>query len=190
MVPGQRFRRPYHAVFLALLLAFAAGVAGAAQGRMMLPATGLCGPLSPTHVRLPSWLTVGMANYTYQLNANAAAHSALCNIGLASPSDGYTYNVDLEVFPSHALAVSDFYGLDVSGAYRTVSSQGSAAGFPSPDFELNGIGIVSGKPVSDVTFVDGTTLVSAYIYGRGILPRTLQLGKWAASDLKAASHRT
>ena len=183
----RRFLWRKNAVVLGALLALASGVAGAAEGTARLPGKSLCGPLSPPHVRLPAWLTVAMSNYTYQLNANAAAHSALCNVGLASPSDGYTYNVDLEVFPSHTLAVSDFHGLDVASAYRSFHSTPGVAGVPSPGFELTGTGIVSGKPVSDVTFVDGTTLVSAYIYGSGTLPRALQLGKWAASDLKATA---
>ena len=186
MVRRQGFGGRRHAVVLGVLLALATGFAGAAQGGT-LPGKSLCAPLGPPHVRLPSWLTVGMANYTYELNANASAHSALCNIGLASPSDGYTYNVDLEVFPSHALAVSDFHGLDLASAYRAFHSQAGAAGVPSPGFELTGVGLVSGKPVSDVTFVDGTTLGSAYIYGRGTLPRALLLGEWTASDLNAAA---
>jgi hypothetical protein len=144
----------------------------------------LCASLSPVRVHLPSWLRVGMSNYTYQLNSNAQAHSALCNIGLASPSDSYVYNVDVEAFPSHNLAVSDFGGLNVADAYRQVISKTAAKGFPAPNFELTGIGMLSGKPVSDVTFVDGDALVSAYILGAGTLPKTLALGKWALSDLK------
>jgi hypothetical protein len=187
MMQRQRFGWQQHAVVLGVL-ALAMGLAGAAQASTP-PGKSLCAPLGPPHVRLPSWLRVGMANYTYELNANASAHSALCNIGLASPSDGYTYNIDLEVFSSHALAVSDFHGLDLASAYRTFHSHAGAAGVPSPGFELTGIGIASGKPVSDVTFVDGTTLVSAYIYGSGTLPRALLLGEWTASDLNAAARR-
>jgi hypothetical protein len=132
MVARQRFGWQKHAVCLGVLLAFATGLAGAAQGGTTLPGTSRCGPLSPTRVRLPSWLTVGMSNSTYQLNANAATHSALCNIGLASPSDGYTYNVDLEVFPSHTLAVSDFHALDVASAYRRISSRAAQPGSHRP----------------------------------------------------------
>jgi hypothetical protein len=156
----------------------------AGAGSASISPKALCKPLSPTQVRLPAGVAA-MSNYTYQLNSNAQAHSALCNIGLASPSDAYTYNVDVEAFPSHKLAVADFGGLDVASAYRQIVSKTAAKGFPGPNFELTGFGARTGSPVSDVTFVDGDALVSAYVLGSGTLPKTLALGKWAVSDLKS-----
>jgi hypothetical protein len=176
---ARRRRVPFALCLLAAGLSTGAVAAAASR-----PQT-LCAPLSPTRTHLPAWLGVKLANYTYELNANARAHGGLCNIGLSSPSDGYAYNVDVEVFPSHALAVGDFGGLSLAAAYSSVFSKKSAPGFPAPDFELSGQGRLSGRPVSDVTFVDGRTLVSAYIVGPGTLARTLLLGKWAIGDITA-----
>lgn len=164
-------------------LALAAGTLAAAASSPR----ALCAPLAPSRTHLPGWLGVKLANYTYELNANARAHGGLCNIGLSSPSDGYLYSVDVEVFPSHALAVADFGDLSLAAAYSSVFSKKSAPGFPAPDFELSGQGRLSGRPVSDVTFVEGSTLISAYIVGSGTLARTLLLGKWALGDIAALS---
>ena len=88
-------------------------------------------------------------------------------MGLSSPSDGYVYTVQWDVFPSHALAVSDLKAVSPTAIYGTISKSGAARGFPVPNYELTGTGRSSGKPVTDVTFVDGPAIVSAYIYSKG-----------------------
>ncbi|HEX4521187.1 MAG TPA: hypothetical protein VH063_16515 [Gaiellaceae bacterium] len=162
----------------------------------LIPAAGatataspLCAPLSPPRTPLPKAIPVRLSNYTFELSANARAHHGLCSVGLSSPGDGYLYSIEWDVFPSHALAVADLDAVSPSAIYGTISSKAPARGFPAPNYELTGTGRASGKPVTDVTFVDGTALVSAYIYFRSDFSETLALARWASRNLALLTRR-
>jgi hypothetical protein len=152
----------------------------------------LCASLIPPKRALPPALrAAGMSNYTLPLSPNAQAHHALCSVGLSSPSDGYRYNVGWDVFPSHALAAADFTSYPVSALYNGISVDRPASGFPSPNFAVVGAGKLTGKPVSVIAFVDGPTIVSAYIYGASdALAAVSPIARWAVQEIKAIEHPT
>lgn len=154
-----------------------------------LAANALCAPLSPPRTPLPKAIRAALSNYNFELSSNARAHRALCSVGLSSPGDGYLYTVEWDVFPSHALAVSDLAAVSPNAIYGTISIRRQARGFPAPNYELTGTGKVSGKPVTDVTFVDGSALVSAYVYATAAFTPALALAHWALSDLAAVPKR-
>lgn len=169
------------------LAAVALATVSSAQG---LAQSKLCTSLSPPKHALPAVLrAAGMSNYTLPLSPDAQAHHALCSVGLSSPSDGYRYNVGWDVFPSHALAVADFTSYPVSALYNGISVDRRATGFPAPNFAVVGAGKLSGKPVSVIAFVDGPTIVSAYIYGASdALAAAAPIARWAVADITAIEH--
>lgn len=119
------------------------------------------------------------------VTTNALAHHVLCRVGVYSPSDDARYNVNWYVFPTHALAVSDYDDLDLSEIYVSVHSRQAAPGFPSPAALIEGTFLFHGSVESIITvsFVDGPTLASASMLGGGTVAQAEALARWTERDI-------
>ncbi len=170
---------------LAAVALFAVAVAGAGA-QTSFAVKKLCAPLLPAKAALPKGIGLPqLATTTLPVSANAAAHHALCRIGVYSPSDGARYNVNWYVFPSHKLALADLGTLNVHLIYASVRSEKPATGLPKPGYLLTGTYLYLGRQESIITFsfVDGPALVSASMLGGGTTGQARALAHWAEQDL-------
>jgi hypothetical protein len=139
-----------------------------------------------TQLPFPSWLHTGWEFYKEKLSADAEAHHALCNVAISTPgtSPPYLYNISWYIFPSHVLAVGDLEAFNVHTLFSRVTIDKRAVGFPTPNYELAATDTSSGKSVIEVTFADGPTVASGYVYGGGTLAQAIGLAHLAASELQ------
>jgi hypothetical protein len=146
----------------------------------------------PALVPLPSFIqrayqvTGGVGFYQLTPSANAKAHHALCDVEISTlrTDPKYLDNISWYVFPSHGLAVADLEAFNVHTLFSGVTIDKRAVGFPTPNYELAATDTSSGKSVTEVTFADGPTVTSGYVYGGGTLSQAIALAHWAASQLQ------